>query len=160
MSGADSERETSSKTEELSGALGMGGFKLKGFTFSGMDPPPNLANDDRISINVGGSIWFPKRDVLGIKIPELNFGKKQRGKKSTSLAGLIPENLKMRNCVSRVYEIFDLMGRAAPLVCGFKMDITELHLRELDWENTIPDNLRNLCISNIEMIEEIHAVRY
>ena len=160
MSGADTEKERSSKSEELSGALGMGGFKLKGFTFSGLDPPPNLANEDKVTINVGGLKWFPKEDLLSIKIPEINFGKKQRGKKSQCLAGVIPEKLNLKNCVSVVYGIFDPLGRAAPLVSGFKIDITELHLRKLDWDDILPDNLRNVWKSNTEMIQEIRDVRY
>ena len=160
MSGADSQSERMEKAEQLSGALGMGGFKLKGFTMSGSDPPPNLANDDQVSVNVGGLVWFSKEDKFSLKIPELNLGKKQRGKKSQSSAGILPKDLTLRNCLSVVYEIFDPLGRAAPLVSSFKLDIRELHLRKLDWDDVLPDNLRSVWASNIEMIQEIRNIRY
>ena len=160
MSGANSEKERSSKAEELTGALGMGGFKLKGFTFSGFDPPPNIANDDQISINVGGLLYFSKEDIYSIKVPPINFSKKRRGRKSECSAGVIPEDLSMTNCVSVVYGIFDPLGRVAPLMCGFKINITELHSRKLDWDDILPDNLRNVWKSNIEMIQEIRDIRY
>ena len=160
MSGASSQRNRSLITEELSGALAKGGFKLKGFTFSGFDPPDHLANEDKVSVNVGGLKWYSKDDMLSIKVPELNLGKKRRGKKSQDTAGVIPEKLTMSNCVSVTYEIFDPVGRVAPLVCGLKTDISELHARKLDWDDVLPDNLRQVWKSNIEMIQEIRNIRY
>ena len=160
LSGANSEKDRSQIAEELSGALLKGGFKLKGFTFSGMDPPEHMANDDKVSVNVGGMVYFPKPDYFSLKIPELNFAKKQRGKKSQDTVGVIPDKLTMKNCVSVTYEIFDPPGRVAPLVSGFKIDISELHMRKLDWDDFLPENLRQVWISNIEMIQEIRNIRY
>ena len=161
MGGAHRFAERLKLMEEFSGALALGGFNLKGYTLSGMDPPENLANDDGVSVNVGGLKWFPKNDELSIKIPELNFGRKKRGKKCTDgTAGVIPDNLTLRNCLSVVYEIFDPVGKVAPLVCGFKIDIRELHLRKLSWDDVLPENLRQVWTSNIEMIQEIRNIRY
>ena len=106
MSGSNSDNYRSKYTEECSGALAKGRFKLKGFTFSGLDPQVHLAKEDLVSVNVGGLKWHSKEDIISIKVPELNLGKKQRGKKSQSTAGVIPEKLTMSNCVSVVYEIF------------------------------------------------------
>ena len=160
MSGASSQKERSQITEELSGALAKGGFKLKGFTFSGLDPPDHLANEDKESVNVGGYKWYSKGDVFSIAVPELNLGKKKRGKKSQDTEGVIPDKLTMNNCVGVSYEIFDPAGRVAPLMCGFKSDISELHARKLDWGDVLPDNLRQVWVSNIEMIQEIRDIRY
>ena len=87
MSGAGSQKDRSQITEELSGALAKGGFKLKGFTFSGLDPPDHLANEDKVSVNVGGYRWYSKSDVFSIAVPELNLGKKRRGKSQRILWG-------------------------------------------------------------------------
>ena len=48
-------------TDNLQIVLSMGGFHLKGITFSGFDPPNHLCNDDK-SINVAGLKWFSKSD--------------------------------------------------------------------------------------------------
>ena len=56
-----------------------GGFDLKGYTFSGFDPPEELKNEDN-SINVAGIKWYPKPDLIGLSIGELNFEKKIWGK--------------------------------------------------------------------------------
>ena len=45
------------KADQLSAALSKGGFALKGFTFSGDDPPEELTKDG-VSILVGGIRWW------------------------------------------------------------------------------------------------------
>ena len=62
--------------------LNKGGFRLKGITFSGYDPPANLANPDQQSVNVAGMKWFSREDILGFNISELKFGKKKKYKGS------------------------------------------------------------------------------
>ena len=49
-----------------------GGFCLKGFTFSGSNPPKSLTEDGE-SINVAGMKWFPKADILKLDIGPLDF---------------------------------------------------------------------------------------
>ena len=65
--------DTLSTTDQLTIALSKGGFSLKGFTFSGKDPPEHLSNDKN-SVVVGGLKWFPKQDAFSTN--ELNFAKK------------------------------------------------------------------------------------
>ena len=89
-SGENTKSEVNATADNLKLVLGKGGFNLKGFTFSGSDPPEHLANDDS-SVNVFGMKWFSKEDKLSLNIKKLNFGKKCRGKKSQSFEGLVPE---------------------------------------------------------------------
>ena len=100
LSGSNTENERS-KTVEFPLAIAKGGFKLKGFTFSGMHPPENVANEDRISINVGGVIWFPLTDVYCLKNPKRNFRKRKK---------VIRDKLVRRDCVGVVFNIFDPGG--------------------------------------------------
>ena len=69
-------------TDQLSLALTRGGFKLKGFTFSGSHPPENLANEDKVSVTVGGQKWFPKEDVISLNIPVPDSVKQRKFKRS------------------------------------------------------------------------------
>ena len=71
----------------------------------------------------------------------MNFAKKIRGA-NWVIDGVIPENLTMRDCVGKVAEIYDPLGRVTPLVSGMKLDIHELHSRKLDWDDKLPDDLR------------------
>ena len=85
-------------TDHLKIDLEQGGFTLKGFTFSGHDPPPHLTNDGE-SVTVGGLKWFPKGDFFFINCGELNFFKKCRGRKTPHMNGVIPEQLfSKRDC--------------------------------------------------------------
>ena len=59
LSGNNSGKEVNETTDQLSIALAKGGFSLKGFTFSGQNPPEHLSDDGK-SITVGGLKWYPK----------------------------------------------------------------------------------------------------
>ena len=77
LSGEDSYENALTITDDLKVALEHGGFTLKGFTFSGRDPPDHLT-DNGESITVGGLKWFPKGDFFSINCKELNFSRKSR----------------------------------------------------------------------------------
>ena len=76
--------------------------------------------------------WLPKDDVVSLDIGELNFAKKQRGKKPIKNQNIIPLRLSRRHCVSKVAEIFDLTGKVTPITATMKMDLHSLVQRKLD----------------------------
>ena len=78
-----------------------------------------------------------------INVNELNFTRKVRGRKSESGGG-IPEDLTMRDCVGKVAELFDPLGKITPIIVGMKLDISHLHRCGLTWDDQLPDNLRNV----------------
>ena len=159
-SGEDTVEERLEVTNQLSAALSMGGFFLKGFTFSGFDPPSHLSADGK-SIMVGGLKWFSAEDNFSLNLPDqLNFSKKKRGRKSAEGVGVIPSKLTKRDCLSKVAEIFDPLGRVTPLTSAMKLDIRELTLLNLDWDHVIPDAMREVWRSNFEMMEEIGSLRF
>ena len=57
-------------------------------------------------------------------------------------------------------EVFDLTGWFTPIIAHMKLDLHELVTRKLDWDDTIPDELRNIWVSHLEMIKEITQVRF
>ena len=124
LSGEDLYDISRDTTDGLEIMLNKGGFHLKGITFSEYDPPENLSNDDK-SVTVAGMKWFPKLDVLSLNIGEWNFGKKNRGKKSTQLDGLLPDKFTKRDCAGRIAEIFDLLGKFTPITTGLKLVLSE-----------------------------------
>ena len=134
-------------------------FDLKGFTFSGFDPPENLANG-KSSINVAGMIWDSKDDLLSLNIGELNFEKKCRGKKPLHLKGLLPENFTRRDCAGKVAEIFDLLGKFTPITAGLKLDLSDLCKRNLEWDDYVPSDLKDVWLSNFEMIRKLGEVKF
>ena len=158
-SGGHTVEEMNSSIDQLIASLNCGGFGLKGVTVSGEDPPENLTSDGK-SVVVGGVVWYPKTDEVALNIPELNFSKKRRGRKSAENVGVIPEKLTRRDCVSRVYEVHDPLGWVTPITAAFKIDLQEFTLRGLDWDDPIPASLRDTWISNFGHIDELKEVKF
>ena len=159
ISGADSKVNEFKLSDELEITLNRGGFSLKGFTFSGSLPHEALSHDGE-SINVAGLKWYPEVDEIALDISELNFSKKHRGKKSDKEKNKIPKKLSRRHCVSKVSEIYDLTGLITPITAGMKIDLHTLVQRKLEWDDIIPDDLRQIWESNFEMIQELKELRF
>jgi len=159
LSGEISKELAHKRADQLEYVLNKGGFKLKGVSFAGEDPPSSLSNDGEI-IHVAGMKWYPKHDLLSINIEELNFSKKQRGKKPESGTNAIPIKLTRRHCASKVAEVFDLTGKVSPLIASMKIDLQDLVHRKMEWDDVIPENLRGLWESNFQMIEEIGKLKF
>ena len=102
--------------------------------------------------------WFPKGDFLKLNIGEMNFSKKQRGRKSLCEIGKIPERISRRDCAGKVAEIFDPVGRATPIISGMKIDLSDLTVRKLDSEDPLPNDLRKIWIANFELIQDLRDV--
>ena len=103
---------------------------------------------------VGGLKWFSREDTL-----QLNFSKRKRGRKSEKFLG-IPIRLTKRDCLSKVAEFFDPLGRITPTTSSMKLDIHELHLLNLDWDDVIPDSLREIWVSHLQMMKRIASGRF
>ena len=65
-----------------------------------------------------------------------------------------------KHCTSRVHEIFDLIGKLAPIVAAMKLDLHTLVTLKLNWDDHIPDNLRNVWKDHFEMMKEIKHIKY
>lgn len=159
ITGSESEEETLKLTDELQATLAKGGFTLKGFAMTGEEPPDTLSFDND-SVLVAGLKWFPKGDFISLNVKELNFNKKVRGKKSHDNEGVIPLNLTKRDCVSKASEIFDPTGKITPITAGFKLDISVLHQRSIDWDDPIPNELKEIWMANFELMKEIKDLKF
>ena len=155
ISGDATTPDAHTKAEQLSSALGKVNFALKGVTYSGEDPPQDLSKDG-VSILVGGVRWFPKLDMISFNVSE-NVDYK---KFVSILNGEIPGKVTRKNCVSGVAGIFCPPGLLIPLISGFKIDISEFCLRKINWDDEIPEDLRQIWIDNFEMIEEIKTIQF
>ena len=158
ISGEDSEELGLQATDQLQQCLASADFTLKGVTVSGKDPDETLSADKE-SVMVGGLKWFPKGDFLMVNIDPLNFTRKVRGRKAVSTKG-IPEELTMVDVAGKVAEFFEPYGRFIPIVTGWRLDVSHLHRIGLTWDNKLPDNLRGVWVSHIEMMEEISRVKF
>ena len=124
-----------------------------------MEPPASLSSDGT-SVKVAGMVWFSNEDKISLNISELNFNKKQRGKRAPTVAGLIPEEFTRRDCVGKVAEIFDLLGKMTPITASMKIDLSELSSRRLDWDDKIPNDLKSIWKSNFELMSEMGKIKF
>ena len=150
-------QQTMQVTDEVH--VEKGGFSLKGFTISGSDPPEYLSSDQE-SVLVAGLKWFPKGDFFKINIIKLNFNKRVRGRKSLNNVGSIPEVLTKRSCISKLSEVYDTLGRVAPILGGMKLDVSVLHQRCVGWDDPIPNELKKIWAANFNLIQEIGNIEF
>ena len=59
-----------------------------------------------------------------------------------------------------MYEIYDPQGLVAPIVGGFKLDISVLHQYKLGWDDPIPAELKEIWAANFDLIEELRSLRF
>ena len=159
FSGTASTAESREEADQIQNSVASGGFAVKGFVFSGEDPPKDLEHADGFVL-IGGLKWFPKSDTVALNVSEVNFGRKVRGKKSAGSMGIIPEVLTKRNCVSRSSEVFDLRGYVAPVMAGIKLDIAQLHKHCPNWDDPIPSHLKEIWIQNFGVIDGLRDLRF
>ena len=158
VSGEDTEKDRRKVMDELRYCLGKAGFSLKGFTLSGLAPRSDLSSDGK-SIDVFGMKWYAEKDFLMLNMSDFSFSRKFRGRKIEKITDL-PEKLTLTDCASIVGQIFDPCGKVAPLVAGFKLDLSHLHRIHLKWGDEIPENLRSIWSSNYEMMKEMSHLKW
>ena len=109
---------------------------------------------------MGGIKWYPKSDMLSLNIGDLNFGKNVGERKHLFLGGLISKQFTRRDFAGKVAEIFDLRGKFTPITAGLKLDLSELSKRNFDWDDYVPDDLKNLWTNNFELIQKLGQVKF
>ncbi len=160
LSGEESIELCDQRANEMTRVLKTSGFNLKGFTFSGKPPPSHLTNDGE-SIKSTGARWISESDELQLDVGDTSFAKKIRGKKDiTEVTLLVPKILTRKMCVGKVAEICDISGLFAPIVAHFKLDLRILIIINLSWDDALPDNLRLIWVSHVEMIKEIGKIKF
>ena len=161
MSGEDTARKRDQTTDQLPIVLSKGGFSLKGFTFSGYDPPDDLTQPDK-SINVAGMKWFSKPDVVSLSLDDMKLDKrgKRNNRRPIVVSPIVPDSFTRRDCAGRVAEVYDLVGKCTPIIAGFKLDLRELCKRKLDWDDRVPDDLVSLWKLNFEKISDLRQVKF
>ena len=139
--------------------LGNGGFSSKGYTISGRPVDPSLSKDGK-SIYIFGTKYFPEADKLQMSLEEVRFVSKRRKKKSTADPTEIPATLTKRICAGVVPSLFDIIGLAAPVIAGMKLDIHDLVVDGYDWDDPISDEYNEIWIDNFKLMEEVGKIQY
>ena len=87
--------------------------------------------------------------------------KKHRGKRvETADSHKVPDNLTKSICLSKLAELFDVCGIAAPIVAGVKIDMDELVISDCNWHDKIPDFLRGEWLKYFKLLEGVGQLKY
>ena len=162
LTGADTDAEVEKQIEELTDALGKGGFSLKYVVKSG-EKPCSEASVDGESLKILGYKWKPEEDYMYPGFGEINFNKKRRGaKKPNDFPVVTPDdvtkvlqNVKIsrRTVVSKMAELWDPIGLWEPYKLQLKLDST--YLKGMDWDVELPEDLQELWTKRFREMTQI-----
>eukprot|EP00794_Sanderia_malayensis_P019733 gene19733-biopygen14568 len=123
------------------------------------DKPHESLSSDGETVFVAGMKWFLESEHISIDNPEINFAEKYRGKKPKQIRE-VPKALTRRQCMSKVSDVFDIAGLVTPITATLKVDLHQLVQRRMNWDDVLPDSLRNIWLSHFEMLQEIKTIKF
>ena len=160
----DEDDKTSRSTaNSLNFVLSTANLTVKAYTFSGSAPSPEVSKDG-IHVGLVGMLWDSERDIIGIDVKELYFGKPKRGVLPEVVSGDVGEalrrNFTRRNLLGKVAGIYDPIGLVTPITSRLKLDLHDLCLENLDWDNQVPDTYLEKWIKNLKDIQTLKEIRF
>ena len=149
--------------------LGKVGVKCKSWTVSGKKPDDAISKDG-VTIGVGGFKWDPVADTMQVKVPNLYFAKKNRGKLSEGttfydsdvhdMNEFVPKNLTLRIVTSKFGAIFDYLGFLSPVLARTKLLLRQTVKGTQGWDDTMSSELRSKWIKEFLFIEKLRGLNF
>ena len=141
--------------------LAKGGMRVKAFSFSGQAPAEEVSADG-VHVGLAGYMWQPLDDNILLEIGPPRLGKAKRGKSPEPVVGDFGQALKQcftrRTVTGIVARVFDPLGLVTPITASLKLDLHDLCLRRLDWDDQIPEELLEVWVANMANIQDLRAV--
>ena len=142
----------------------------KGWSYSGSDPPPEVAEDDG-TVSIGGMRWHPRLDLLEVLIPKLHFSKKLRGRLPVNtevfegdsldaMNSFVPKKLTRTMIFSKNASLFDITGKFAPIAAGLKLDLRAATKLTKLWTDSVPEELRSKWVHNFWKLESLRGLKF
>ena len=153
------------KADEIFNKLGL---SCKGWSFSGSDPPEQVAEENN-TVKLAGMVWSPKLDLLEIPLPQLHFSNRARGRLvagskvydgSIEMEDFVPRSLTRRMIVSKNSSIFDLPGKLVPVLIGLKADVSEAIEETKEWDDEVSPEIRSKWVKNFLIIENLRGIKF
>ena len=146
------------------------GLSCKGWSYSGSDPSPEVS-DDGLTVSIGGMKWHCKLDLLEIPFPTLHFSKKLRGRLVIGtkvfegrcledMDKFVPRKLSRRMVFSKNASIFDLLGKFAPILAEFKIDLRAAVKLTNGWDDAVPEEVRSKWVKNLWRLETLRGLKF
>ena len=149
--------------------LGKVGVKCKSWTVSGKKPDDAISKDG-VTIGVGGFKWDPVADTMQVKVPNLYFAKKNRGKLSEDtmfydpdvhdMNEFVPKDLTLRTVTSKFGAIFDYLGFLSPVLARTKLLLRQTVKGTQGWDDIMSSELRSKWIKEFLFIEKFRGLNF
>ena len=107
---------------------------------------------------------------MEIPVPDLLFGKKQRGKLPDSnkifrgsfgeLDNFVPKNLSRRHVASKMASLNDLMDKYSPILAGLKLNLRKVTKNTIGWDEPMLAELRNKWVENFWKFEQLRGLQF
>ena len=151
-------------------ALASIGCEIKDWVLSGEDPSDKVSKDG-VSLEVGGMIWYPKLDIISVKIPVLHFGKIIRGKVKPGtkffqgggvkdLDEFFPGKFTKRQATSKYASIYDPRQKLCPMLAVAKLLLSKTNKQTVGWDDPMPAILRNKWVDLFWRFEQLRGLKF
>ena len=144
---------------DITAILNLGDLEVKAGK-----PPSQDVSVDGDSVGLLGYLWEPEMDLLRLDIKDLYLEKARRGKPPEPIKGDIKTALRgkftKRVLTGKVAGVYDPLGLAAPITAKYKLDLHELSLLKLDWDDPVPEELLDTWVTNLSQIQDLRSVHF
>ena len=161
--------ELKALTKEADKLFESVGLACKGWSFSGEEPSPEVADEGLVSI--GGMKWQPIMDSLEVLIPPLHFNRKCRGRLPSNtevfegtmmdqIDAFVPKQLSRRMIFMKQYSLYDICGKLAPITGILKYDLRQSVKQTIGWDDPSPDHIRTKWLKNFLLLEKLRGLKF
>ena len=143
--------------------LGLANMSIKGFTFSGQPPPPEVSADG-LTVGLLGMVWEPAEDLISVDAKPVFFGRVRRGKLPELVTGdlktALATKFTKRTVLSKMASLFDPMGIVAPLTLKFKLSYSTVCGYKTDWDEPLPKDHLDDWVDHLQEIQAVKQLKF
>ena len=159
---ARNRRSAKQDADSLLFVLSLAQMTVKGFTFSGQPPSPDVSADG-VTVGLLGMVWEPEPDLVSVDAKPVFFGRVRRGRLPELVTGdlktAFSSNFTKRNVLSKMASLFDPMCLLAPLTAKFKLGFSGICSLKPGWDDLLPLEHLDEWVGYLEEIQEARHIR-
>ena len=163
LSSQDSPTQCKIVAADIEVVLEKGSMAVKAFSYSGR-PPSEKVSADGVHVGLAGYLWATQEDVIKLDVGPVRLGQMRRGKRPDPVAGdlkaALGRTFTKRVLTGLVASVFDPLGLVTPVTAGLKLDLHDLCVLHLDWDDPVPVELLDKWVANVEKIQELAGLQF
>lgn len=169
MSSFETKEEVQQLKDDIQKILPQYGMVAKGFAVSYEAPDSSIADGE--TLFTGGYIWNPIKDTIQIRIQPLHYAEKRKGQIMTEnvfcrgtieeLDKFVPQDLTLRQVLSRASQIYDPLGLLTAWKAGLKtLTRQSMQEAEIEWDKALSPTLRKKWIEKFHEYQRVSKLEF